>query len=97
MARLDPASYPGPWSGNYADSKKALDAIPKNRLLSFGVADGYAYYYVRSFRPLVLQHVPYLDGYRADPALIRGLTPDDAEQRIDFALKMQKLFGKKGA
>jgi len=41
------------------------------------VADGYACYRVIEVDPLVLEHVPYLDGYRLPAPHLRGLTFDD--------------------
>lgn len=63
-------------------------------LLTFGVADGQAVYIVRSIHPPRLQWVDWLDGYRANPALIRGLRSKDIEQMIDARERMAALFGK---
>lgn len=51
-------------------------------IVKFSVADGYAMYVVIKEKPLTLQHLPYGDGYQADPALIRGLRRVDIEALI---------------
>lgn len=91
MARLDPKPYPGDWEWDrkkdwreeVARTDKMLEAIEDN-CISFGVADGMATYFVKSLKPLVLQHVPHGDAYQVDPALIRGLRREDVEQRLEW-------------
>ncbi len=45
-------------------------------------ADGWARYLVVSEEPLVLVHLDVGDGWRIEPALLRGLTLDDVRRRI---------------
>ena len=44
---------------------------------SHQVADGFAFYRVKSTRPLTLEHIPYGDGYRVPEAHVRGLRMSD--------------------
>lgn len=98
MAQLDPKSYPGDWSWDHkkpwkeemARTDAMLEAID-DQCISFGVADGCATYFVKSLKPLVLQHVPHGDAYQVDYALIRGLRRADVEQRLNRV----KLFKRK--
>lgn len=90
MATLDPKPYPLPKidfkKKDFREGSKAHDAafeaIPKNQLIAFGVADGAAYYYVKSFKPLVLQHVPWGDAWQVQYALIRGLRVADVRRQL---------------
>lgn len=72
------------------------DSLPEGEIVdgivSFGVADGGAYYLVVKEKPLTLQHIDFLDGYRAHPALIRGLTRDDICFSLDGRRRMKALF-----
>jgi hypothetical protein len=82
MAKLLSTPYPFPrYERDFESYRKmadeALNAIPKGKLISFPVADGYAYYFVVSLSPLVLQHIDYMDGYEISPAYIRGLRKSD--------------------
>lgn len=92
MARLDAKTYPGHWDtckyncdgGTFMDciAKESadLDAIPADKLFASPVADGQALYYVKSLKPLVLQHIPFGDGYQIHGAMMRGLRVADIEQ-----------------
>lgn len=92
MAQLLETEYPmpamptsnGDWDKWIKDSEKELEKIPADKLLKFPVADGYACYYVKSLRPLVLQHIPFLDNYYVPYAHIRGLREKDVERMISF-------------
>lgn len=68
-----------------AELKKVEDGLKKIEeeydTLHFPVADGAAIYAVHSYKPLQIFHVPFLDAWHADPALIRGLTTKDVKQR----------------
>ena len=84
MAKLLANKYPIPQlkdakniNEHYKEIDRILDEIPKDRLISSSVADGYAYYYIVSFKPLVLQHIPAYDGYMMSPAEIRGMRLQD--------------------
>ena len=98
MAQLG-KEYPFPerkegedWKEFYKAQDKAFEAIPKNKVISFSVADSYAYYYIKSFSPLVLQHINYCDGYYVPYAHIRGLRKQDVEQMIEWDKKRDELF-----
>ena len=67
--------------------QRAFDAIPADRIWASAAADGLAYYYIRSTRPLVLAHIPYGDRYRVHHATIRGLRIKDVRdyQRVAVA------------
>jgi hypothetical protein len=74
---------------------KLLDGEIEGALVSFGVADGKAIYLVKSKSPLVLQHVPFFDGYRIDAAMIRGLRLADIQRRVDGDRMMRSIFARK--
>jgi hypothetical protein len=57
-----------------------LNRKHKKDIVYFPVADGHAYYLIVSRKPLVLKHIPYLDGYAEHPAFIRGLRLQDIER-----------------
>lgn len=66
-------------------------------LVSFQIADGYAYYYVKSEKPLILEHVPFGDGYRIPGYAIRGLTAKDIRFMVSTTRAMHEIFyGKEG-
>jgi hypothetical protein len=100
MATLHSQPYPGNWQWAEGEDfdlyDKRIDAlfaaIPEDRIIRFGVADGHACYYVRSFRPLVLQHIPYMDAWQVPYAMIRGLRLADVEAQIERASRLDKLF-----
>jgi|GEM_PF-1567996 len=56
-------------------------------------ADGYAYYVVTKEKPLTLAHVPYLDAYQVEGALIRGLNRADILAMLEGARDLARLFG----
>jgi hypothetical protein len=76
--------------------QRASDTLPDGHitgaLLSFSVADGYAYYLVKSDNPLELQHVPLFDAYRVQEAFLRGLTRDDVARLVASEQKLHRLF-----
>ena len=61
------------------------------------IADGYAVYRVESLKPLKLQHVPYMDGYRVPVATMRGLRLSDLEQQVRFDNIFRKAAAKQKA
>lgn len=63
-------------------------------LLRFPVADGHAYYVVASEKPLVLQHVPFGDGYHVSAAEIRGLRLQDVKFQLKAERELEALFSK---
>jgi hypothetical protein len=107
MARLDKKPYPGAWhfcggeSGDtdfrayYARVEALLAAIPQDRIVKFSRGDGYALYYVKSFKPLVLQHIPHGDAWQIDPAYMRGLRESDVRQQIEREQRVRALFAAK--
>jgi hypothetical protein len=64
-------------------------------IIYFGVADGRAEYMVKRASPLELVHFTDMDGYKAHPALIRGLNLDDVKYQVDGARRMTELLRKK--
>jgi hypothetical protein len=63
-------------------------------LVKWQVADGYAVYRVESLSPrVVLQHVPFGDGYAVAPETIRGLRRKDVEAKVDADRRLASLFG----
>ena len=77
--------------------KKLSDNLPDGQvigaMISFPVADGSAIYRIVSDKPLKLEHIPFLDGYQADPILIRGLRLSDVKQQLKASKKFRKIFG----
>ena len=71
------------WNERYEKETASLDALPGDRVWSTPVADDSARYYIVSKRPFTLAHIPYLDGYQAHPALIRGLRLKDVQREKD--------------
>lgn len=51
-------------------------------LLKWEVADGYANYVIVRTNPLTLQYVDDGCGYKAEPALIRGLNMTDVKAKV---------------
>ena len=78
---------------------KASDEIPSGQvvgaILSWGVADGKAFYEVVSEKPLRLQHIPYADGYQVSPILIRGLRIGDVRDMVELNRRRAALWNKK--
>jgi hypothetical protein len=73
------------------------DALPADEyvggLIKWQVADGYAHYRVVSLSPsVVLQHVPFLDGYAVAPETIRGLRRKDVEAKVDAERRLRAAF-----
>jgi hypothetical protein len=104
MAKLDKNSYPGNWGLSHGETWKdysrrteaMLDAI-RGDVMRFPVADGYAFYYVKSRKPLVLQHVPYGDAWTIPDAHIRGLRLVDVDEMLEREANLQKIFSKGAA
>lgn len=91
MAQLHPKSYElppiefGARDWRETAHEKAFEKLQKTHdMIKFSVADGYAWYIVKSRKPLVLQHVDYSDGYRASTPLIRGLRLSDINDKIRY-------------
>lgn len=101
MATLAKTSYPGDWEFKRSEDFKVhierIDAlyaaIPSDKIIQFPMADGYACYFVKSEKPLVLQHIPYGDAYQIDYATIRGLRLADVKARLNQVAALRKLFG----
>ena len=81
----DGAECDGPGSKSHREREDSgiAELRAHDKVWKTPAADGYAYYYVRSLRPLKLSHIPYLDGYTADPALLRGLNAAELVADID--------------
>lgn len=72
---------------------KALEALfAEGKAIKFGVADGYACYYIKSFKPLVLQHIQQGDNYAVNPAMIRGLRLAEVQHMIDCEKRIRARF-----
>lgn len=103
MAKLHPDFYPGEWEklpdenfDAYLSRADALfESIPKNRLVSFPYADGHAFYFVFSTKPLVLQSIPYADAWQVPDPMIRGLRLADVKQETARQVRMREIFSKK--
>ena len=71
---------------------QSLRALPRDRVWKTPVADGFAYYYIRSEKPLVVLHIPYSDRWQAHPALLRGITLKEMRAQITTETRMEQLF-----
>lgn len=101
MARLaKPYKFPKFDVSNFEDYEKksdeAFDAMGENNLVRFPAGDGYAFYFIKSRKPLVLQHVPYGDAWQLPAAYIRGLTLRDVDAMIYREQALRELFGSRG-
>jgi hypothetical protein len=76
------------------EQDEALSKIPEDKIIDFPVADGKALYFVKSFEPLVLQHIDYLDGYAIPDAHIRGLRRNDVEELLRRGAVLRELFSR---
>lgn len=85
----------------HVKAMEGLEAISKalpegeyvGALLRWQVADGYAIYRVSSMVGSgTLQWIDWLDGYRVDPALIRGMRKQDIKDKVDAARRFAKAF-----
>ena len=63
------------------------------RIIRFPVADGYAQYML--WTPTKWIHLDEVDGYHADPALIRGMRTTDVVERITRQERVDALFAAK--
>lgn len=101
MAKLLKTTYPFPKRNDFESndieayfeaSDIAINAISEKRLFRWPIADGYAYYYVVSFVPLVLQHIPYGGAYvyKLPYNYIRGLRTIDVRNTINADCKKQR-------
>jgi len=102
MAKLG-APLPGPWDlpvdysnadarvAHFAKEEAALAAIG-TRIVRWQRGDGYALYYVASFKPLTLRHIRVGDAWAVEEALIRGLRVSDVQAMLDRDARMRALF-----
>lgn len=105
MAKLKATPYPfpkisdykGDWKKYDEESEKALEEIPYERIYSYPVGDGNAIYYIESFSPPILQHVPYSDCWQVSPAHIKGLKEQDLRKHVEVRKLFRSLFGGKNA
>lgn len=73
-----------------------FEAIPEDKIWATGIADGAAYYFIKSEKPLVLQHIPFGDRWQAPYAMIRGLRLADIKREQERTRAINELFaGKK--
>lgn len=88
--RAEEAWFDQLWRTSLGKKDDNLDGC----VIRFQVADGYALYYVKSEKPLVLQHIAIGDAYAEHPALIRGLRVADVRRMVEVERSMAKLFAK---
>ena len=86
--------------GDFVEHHKLSDGLmdaqrEQDKVWTTPVADGSAYYFVHSIRPLVLAHMPFLDGYRALPALLRGLTTEEVEADLAHNRRIQEFIAER--
>ena len=75
--------------------QRDLDALGDD-VISFPYADGKAIYYVKSRKPLRLQHIPIGDAWSIPDYQIRGLRLADVDAMIERKRALARLFGKMG-
>jgi hypothetical protein len=78
------------WCRENSGSKNDL----VGKTISFPVADGRAEYMVYTTKPLALIHLPYVDGYQADPILLRGLRVTDVRDLVERSERLASLFSR---
>ena len=96
MARVLASEYKLPDIGKdgWESHLKAFEAIPADRLYSYPHADSSAYYYIVSDKPLVLQSIPFCDGWTLPSAHLRGLRLSDIEEKRAWLRSLAELFKK---
>ena len=77
--------------------QEAMDRLPPERVWKTPVADGHAVYYVKSDKPLKLQHMPTGDAWQASPSLIRGLRLPEVRQQQERDARIRKLIADREA
>jgi len=71
------------WRTHHRMEETALKLVEaRTTVFRHQVADGYAYYEVVKMAPLILRHIPYLDGYEAPAYVVRGLRKQDIEEQV---------------
>lgn len=101
MATLAKTSYPGDWDFHTGEdwkvhrdrTEKLFADIPIDKKISLPWADGAAFYYIKSEKPLVLQHIPYGDAWHVPYTQIRGLRLADVKAMIKREKSLRKMFG----
>lgn len=86
-----------PHEAAFEDLCAEADALPADEyvgaLIKWQIADGYAFYRVVSLSPrVVIQHVPFGDGYAVAPETIRGLRRKDVEAKVDAERRLRAAF-----
>ena len=98
MVKLLKTPAPGNWE--WSDGKNPMENQEKSlktlgdKVIKFPMADSYAFYYVKTLKPLVLQHIPYCDGWHAPTPLIRGLRTKDVEEMLEREKRMREIFNR---
>lgn len=106
MARLERTPYPLPGGGVSQEATAAMWALMEKSntlvrgevvggVLQFPRADGYATYLVTKEKPLTVQHIPYMDAWTVEPALIRGLTKADVLEMLGWRASLSRLFAER--
>lgn len=76
----------------YRRQPKSADASYRGAVLSFGVADGKAFYIVVKDKPLTLMHIPYGDAWTVCRCTMNGIDRQEVEyqlERHEFWTKME--------
>jgi len=77
--------------------REEADALPDDeivgRVLAFQRGDGYALYLVVHEDPLIVQWLPFMDRWRVEDALIRGLTAEDVLAKARERRALRTAFG----
>jgi len=108
MAILHDESYELPeliWDGDFESCEhmvamrklqQASDRLPDGQIvggvLSWQRVDGYAYYLVVADDPLTLQWIPFLDRYKVEEPLIKGIDREDVIQHLRADRRTRSLF-----
>lgn len=96
MANLSPTRYQGEWQFKQGEdidaylkrTERMFKEIPQDRIVRLPAGDGCAYYYVKSWRPLVLQHIPYGDAWQVPYPYIKGLSRQDIKDNISSNINL---------
>ena len=72
------------WEEQERETRLKMEELLRGgKVISFPVADGYAYYLVESTSPsVILRHIPYQDGYEVSYLMIRGIRASDIQRYL---------------
>ena len=80
------------WQEHNTKQEESFNRLDPDRVWKAPAADNYARYYVASFKPIRLIHIPTGDGYQALPATIRGLTAKEMKADIERDKTISRMF-----